>query len=70
MWLKFLLIVFILTGFLFSEQVYCYEGADYWDSTMTLLVGLNDTLKAMAVFSYARDGLQNDTMKVMFPWTS
>jgi hypothetical protein len=42
---------------------------DYWDSTMVLSVGLNDTLKAMVVFSWARDGIQNDTMKLMYPWT-
>jgi hypothetical protein len=44
---------------------------DYWDSTMnTCAVLPNDTVKALMIFSYAPDGIQNDTMKVMFDGTS
>jgi M6 family metalloprotease-like protein len=62
--------LFLTIGlFLFTQPAFSYEGVDYFDSTMVLSVSLNDTLKAMAVFSWARDGIQNDTMKVMYPWT-
>jgi hypothetical protein len=59
----------ILTLIFMSNFAFCYEDADLLDPSLVLSINLNDTLKAMAVFSWARDGIQNDTMKVMYPWT-